>query len=144
MQQQWLVHEDSGMTTAMGMLICLVSMCRFRYDYSDGRVDLFGVYFTPLSPGVTRSFFKMVNLNAPSAVAKFSKLPRWFLHNFAGTQGDQDAVMLHGQVCVVSLCCTLLVSVPFLGPPPFLFPSLSAVLCIVSCAAAYWIKTCFD
>ncbi len=101
MQQQWLVHADSGMTTAMGMLICLVSMCRFRYDYSDGRVDLFGVYFTPLSPGVTRSFFKMVNLNAPSAIAKFSKLPRWFLHNFAGTQGDQDAVMLHGQVCAL-------------------------------------------
>ena len=97
------------------MLICLVSMRRFRYDYSDGRVDLFGVYFTPLSPGVTRSFFKMVNLNAPSAIAKFSKLPRWFLHSFAGTQGDQDAVMLHGQVCVVSLCCILPVCVPDLG-----------------------------
>ena len=28
----------------MGVLICLVSLRRFIYDYSDGRVDLFGVY----------------------------------------------------------------------------------------------------
>lgn len=64
-------------------------------------MDLFGVYFTPLSPGVTRSFFKMVNLNAPSAFSLLPKMPRWFLHNFAGTQGDQDAVMLHSQVCAL-------------------------------------------
>jgi hypothetical protein len=104
----------------------MAGTCRFRYEYSDGRVDLFGVYFTPLSPGVTRSFFKMVNLNAPSAIAKFSKLPRWFLHNFAGTQGDQDAVMLHGQVWAVSLCCTL----PFCicSCPCRLFSALCPVL----------------
>ena len=107
-------------------LTAMAGTCSFRYEYNDGRVDLFGVYFTPLSPGVTRSFFKMVNLNAPSAIAQFSKLPRWFLHNFAGTQGDQDAVMLHGQVCAMSwCCCTLPVSVPVFGPPLSMF----AVLC---------------
>lgn len=82
--------------------------CSFRYEYTSGRVDLFGVYFTPLAPGVTRSFFKMVNLKAPSAISKFSRLPRWFLHNSAGTQTDQDAVMLHGQVYNASSSLLLL------------------------------------
>lgn len=113
----------------------MAGTCRFRYEYSDGRVDLFGVYFTPLSPGVTRSFFKMVNLKAPSAIAKFSKLPRWFLHNFAGTQGDQDAVMLHGQVCAMSLCCTLPLSAPALEPPTLCVPVLAgcSLLCVLCC-----------
>lgn len=70
---------------------------RYVYEYSSGRVDVFAIYFTPISPGVTRSFFKLVTRNAPKGFSLVSKVPQWLFHNLSGTMSDQDAVMLHSQ-----------------------------------------------
>ena len=73
--------------------------CRYVYEYSNGRVDIFAIYFTPISPGVTRSFFKFVSQNPPKGFSLISKVPQWLFHNLSGSMSDQDAVMLHTQVC---------------------------------------------
>ncbi len=75
-----------------------LAMCRYVYEYSNGRVDIFAIYFTPISPGVTRSFFKFVSQNPPKGFALVSKVPQWLFHNLSGSMSDQDAVMLHTQV----------------------------------------------
>lgn len=70
---------------------------RYVYEYRSGRVDIFAIYFTPISPGVTRSFFKFVSQNPPKGFALISKVPQWLFHNLSGSMSDQDAVMLHTQ-----------------------------------------------
>ena len=77
----------------------MVYACRSVYEYADGRVDIFALYFVPISPGVTRSFFKFVSKNAPKGFGLVSKVPRWLFHNLSGTMSDQDSVMLHTQAC---------------------------------------------
>ena len=76
----------------------MLQVCRYVYEYANGRVDIFALYFVPISPGVTRSFFKFVSKDAPKGFGLISKVPQWLFHNLSGTMSDQDSVMLHTQV----------------------------------------------
>lgn len=111
----------SGQNPIMGWKSCKEPVaCRYVYEYSNGRVDIFAIYFTPISPGVTRSFFKFVSQNPPKGFSLISKVPQWLFHNLSGSMSDQDAVMLHTQVAhLLSIaadcsgyanCCMLFVS----------------------------------
>jgi len=91
-------HTDSSKRS-------LLPACRYVYEYSNGRVDIFAIYFTPISPGVTRSFFKFVSQNPPKGFALISKVPQWLFHNLSGSMSDQDAVMLHTQVSDLLATC---------------------------------------
>ena len=75
--------------------------CAYRYEYSynSGRTDYFGIHFVPLAPGITRSFFKLTSKNAPKGFGLISRVPPWLIHNLGAGLNDQDAIMLHGQVC---------------------------------------------
>lgn len=68
---------------------------------------LAALYFVPSSPGRTRVFGKFLFRNPGKrntllslAEGVFSRIPDGFKHNlFSGRMTDQDALMLHGQVC---------------------------------------------
>lgn len=101
--------------------------CRYEYSYKGGRTDYFGIHFVPLSPGVTRSFFKLTSRNAPKGFGLISKIPPWLVHNLGASLNDQDAIMLHGQVCGRTLSCAALC---------FALPSAWAGLAL-QCTATY-------
>lgn len=135
--------------------------CRYVYEYSNGRVDIFAIYFTPISPGVTRSFFKFVSRNPPKGFSLISKVPQWLFHNLSGSMSDQDAVMLHTQVFTLltfaadcsdyANCCMISVS-PVASMPGFAFMGLLvtpqtpscynshclAMRCALRCQMLYW------
>ena len=76
----------------------LSCLCRYEYEHGSGRVDYFGIYFVPLAPGLTRSFFKLTSRNAPRGFGLIGRIPPWLAHNLGANLNDQDAIMLHGQV----------------------------------------------
>lgn len=92
------------------ILIALISstdgryaVCRFVYEFGNGMVMVFPIYFTPLAPGKSRAFFKAVLKNAPGKPSLkqrlMGRLPAGISHASAAAMDDQDAIMLHGQVC---------------------------------------------
>lgn len=60
------------------------------------------IYFTPLAPGKSRAFFKVIFKNTPGKPSLkqrlMARLPVGISHASAAHMDDQDAIMLHGQV----------------------------------------------
>lgn len=71
---------------------------------------LLALYFVPSSPGRTKVFLKFLHQkpgkpSTPSLPQRvLARLPDGFKHNlFSGRMSDQDALMLHGQVCSMTV-----------------------------------------
>ena len=79
-------------------------VCRFVYEYSNGMQMMLCIYFTPLAPGKSRAFFKVIFKNTPGKPSLkqrlMARLPVGISHASAAHMDDQDAIMLHGQVCL--------------------------------------------